>query len=124
MKNKQLIPLLIAGMVLVGWNAQAQSTSAGSSASTATQGAVVTDSQPTRQGSRKNNRMTKRNNRSANAPKSEETKYRQSSSSDGTSINNSNTTNANSNNVTTAPTGVGSASDTTSGKNTTKPPRR
>ena len=125
MNNKQLIPLLITGLVLIGWDASAQSTPAGTTTSTYPQGAVVTDSLPAQKGSRKNNRMTKRNNRSANAARSEEGKYRQSSTSDGTSINNSNTTNTNSNNVTTAPTGVGIASDTTSGKNTTrKPPRR
>lgn len=124
MKNKPLTSLLAAGFALISWAACAQSTPAGASTSPSSpQGAIVTDSLPAQKGARKNSRMNKRANRSTDAAVGEEKKYRQSSSSNGTSINNSNSTNYNSNNATNAPTGVGSASDTTK-SSTTKPPRR
>lgn len=124
MKTKSLPSLLVVGFTLITWAACAQSAPAGATTSPASpQGAIVTDSLPAQKGARKDSRMNKRANRSTNAAAGEERKYRQSSSSDGTSINNSNSTNYNSNNVTNAPTGVGSAPDTTR-SSTTKPPRR
>ena len=89
----------------------------------------MSDSMPMAQTSRKNGRMAKSGGRRAGRTtakgKAEDSKYRQSSTSDGTAINNSNSTNYNSNNVTNAPTGVGSASGSGTGANPNpKPPRR
>ena len=117
MKINQLIPLLIAGLSVVSMDGQAQTTPTGAATSPSyPAGAIVTDSLPTPRSSRKNSR-TKRGNRNANqnarrndntGADSQKGRYQQSSTANGTAINNSNATNYNSNNATNPATGVGS----------------
>ena len=117
MKIKQTIGLIIAGIALAGASGQAQTTPTGTVTGTSVpQGAVAPDSTTNPKATRSQKRAMKRNRKdrpnSATSTTRQDARYRQSSSSDGTSINNSNTTNYNSNNVTTAPTGVGSNPNT------------
>lgn len=119
MKIKQPIGLLALGIALAitpGW---AQTTPTSTASSTGyPQGAIAPDSTPaktTRGQKRAMKRSRNSMNQNANSPtnpSAQDANYRQSSSSDGTAINNSNTTNYNSNNVTNAPTGVGSNPNT------------
>ncbi|GAB3998838.1 hypothetical protein GCM10028807_47580 [Spirosoma daeguense] len=122
MKIKQTISLLTIGIALATTSSWAQSTPTGVATSTTyPQGAIATDSIPEKASRnqkkvmRENRRTMKQNvrsNRSSSNTSIQDAEYRESSASDGTSINNSNTTNYNSNNVTNAPTGAGSNPNT------------
>ena len=119
MNIKQPIGLFALGIALVitpGW-AQTTPTSTAPATGYPT-GAIAPDSTPAKT-SRSQKKAMKRNrnsmNQNANSTTNTSTQdanYRQSSASEGTSINNSNTTNYNSNNVTNAPTGAGSNPNT------------
>lgn len=113
-----LFALLIA---LTTTSGMAQTTPTGTvSPTTRPQGAVAPDSMAANESTRKQKRSMKRNRKAqrTNAQGTptntsvQNARYRESSASDGTSINNSNVTNYNSNNVTNAPTGVGSNPNT------------
>lgn len=116
MKINQTLSLLTLGAVLATGAAWAQTTPTGTATSTTyPTGAVAPDSTPVSARSQrkamKRNRKAMQQNARQNPGTStsvQDGQYRQSSSSDGTAINNSNTTNYNSNNVTNAPTGAGS----------------
>ena len=121
MKITPLFSLIALGIALVTTPGKAQTTPVGTvSSSTSPQGAVAPDSMATNESARQQKRSMKRNRKAqrANAqdtPTStsvQNARYRQSSASDGTSVNNSNVTNYNSNNVMNAPTGVGSNPNT------------
>ncbi|AUD03530.1 fasciclin domain-containing protein [Spirosoma pollinicola] len=118
MKIKQHISLFALGTALIATTGWAQTTPTGAATSTTyPQGAIAPDSMPAKP-SRDQKRAMKRNRKMTNQKAGsaatttntspQDARYRQSSSSDGTAINNSNTTNYNSNNVTNAPTGAGS----------------
>lgn len=122
MKIKPQFNLFALGAALIATTGLAQTTPTGVATSTTyPQGAIAPDSMPAKP-SRDQKRAMKRsqrmtNQKSGNASTTTNTspqdaRYRQSSSSDGTAINNSNTTNYNSNNVTNAPTGAGSNPNT------------
>ena len=114
-----LLTLSLVSISLAGW---AQTTPTGAATSTTyPTGAVVSDSAASVRPSRTQRRASKRNRANKNtmnqdsqrntggtATTSQEGQYRQSSSANGTAVNNSNSTNYNSNNATNAPTGVGS----------------
>ena len=129
MKFRPSITLLAVGIALTASTSWAQTTPTGTATSTTyPQGAIATDStsmaQPTRQqkrAMRQSKRMMNQNASKAGTTNTspQDARYRQSSASDGTSINNSNTTNYNSNNVTNAPTGAGSNPNTTGAMSTT-----
>ncbi|GAB4030366.1 fasciclin domain-containing protein [Spirosoma jeollabukense] len=119
MKIKQHIGLFALGIALVitpGW---AQTTPTSTAPATGyPQGAIAPDSTPAKT-SRSQRRAMKRSQNAMNQnaatntnTSTQDANYRQSSASEGTSINNSNTTNYNSNNVTNAPTGAGSNPNT------------
>jgi hypothetical protein len=123
MKSKQLLPFLIAAFTVVSVHSQAQTP--GAVASTPRKGGSVNSA--TSKASNKNSQHTKHNahktTRTAGA--TEDQKYRQSSASNGTSINNSNATNHNSNNATNPATGVGSPTGGKTGSSATaKTPRQ
>jgi uncharacterized surface protein with fasciclin (FAS1) repeats len=121
MKINPLYGLLALGIALITTPGKAQTTPAGTvSSSTRPQGAVAPDSMAARESARMQKRSMKRN-RKAQRSNAQDTptntsvqnaRYRESSASDGTSVNNSNVTNYNSNNVMNAPTGVGSNPNT------------
>jgi hypothetical protein len=123
MKIKPFIALLAVGIALTATTSRAQTTPTGAATSTTyPQGAIAPDSMSAGKASRQQKRAMRPNKRmmNQNASKAgatntsvQDAKYRESSASDGTSINNSNTTNYNSNNVTNAPTGAGSNPNTT-----------
>ena len=129
MKIKPSITLLAVGIVLTVTTGWAQTTPTGTATSTTyPQGAIATDSMSMSKASRQQKRTMRQNRRMTNQNASkagttntsvQDAKYRESSASDGTSINNSNTTNYNSNNVTNAPTGAGSNPNTTGVMNKT-----
>lgn len=115
-KTFGLFAAITALAVTTGW---AQTTPTGTATSTTyPQGAIAPDSAPMKgsrnqnKAMRKNRRNTQGNSGSATNTSRQDARYRESSASDGTSINNSNTTNYNSNNVTNAPTGAGSNPNT------------
>ena len=121
MKINPFYGLLALGIALATTPGKAQTTPAGTvSSSTRPQGAVAPDSMTANESSRKQKRSMKRNRKTqrANAQDTpantsvQNARYRESSASDGTTVNNSNVTNYNSNNVTNAPTGVGSNPNT------------
>ncbi len=121
MKIKLFFPLLVAGVALTTIGSWAQTTPTGTATSTTyPQGAIATDStagKMTRQQKRamkRTNRMTNQNssNSGTTNASTQDARYRQSSASNGTAVNNSNSTNYNSNNATNAPTGVGSNPNT------------
>ncbi|GAB2566962.1 fasciclin domain-containing protein [Spirosoma areae] len=123
MKIWKTLGLAAIGIALVTTTNWAQTTPTGTSTSiTYPQGAVAPDSMPAklsraqRRVMRQNRKMTNQNSK-ANAgsttnTSTQDARYRQSSSSNGTAINNSNSTNYNSNNATNAPTGAGSNPNT------------
>ena len=120
MNIKHTIGLFVAAAALMTIDSQAQTNPTGTVTSTTRpQGAVAPDSMPVKM-SRQQKRMMKKSRKQDKATTgtvsttTEEARYRASSASDGTAINNSNTTNYNSNNVTNAPTGVGSNPNTPS----------
>ena len=133
MKINRILSLLIAGVVVAIDPAGAQSTATGVAPSaTRPIGAVAPDSTPAKPAQRE--RRTQKRSRTdktnagvvdqnshmnssgttttygpaAGSANSQDARYRQSSSSNGTSINNSNTTNYNTSNAINAPTGAGS----------------
>ena len=121
MKIKLFFPLLVTGLALTTISSWAQTTPTGTAtSSTIPQGAIATDSttgKMTRQQKRamkRTNRMTNQNstNGATTNTSTQDARYRQSSASNGTAVNNSNSTNYNSNNATNAPTGVGSNPNT------------
>ena len=123
MKIKQIITGLVAfsiALIATISALQAQTRPAGTVNSNAyPQGAVRPDSMPNKTMTRAQKRATKKNRRNKAMNNAETTntsvqnaRYRESSASDGTTVNNSNVTNYNSNNVTNAPTGVGSNPNT------------
>ena len=121
MKIKLSLPLFALGIALAVPSSWAQTTPTGAATSTTyPQGAITTDS-TTGKMTRQQKRAMKRTNRTTNQnsnnsgttnTSSQDARYRQSSSSNGTAVNNSNSTNYNSNNATNAPTGVGSNPNT------------
>jgi len=145
MKIKQTLTLAALGIALAATASWAQTTPTGTiNPTTYPQGAIATDSMPAK-ASRSQKRTMKQNrktmeqnarmNRSGTTNTSpQDARYRESSASDGTAINNSNTTNYNSNNVTNAPTGAGSNPNTkgvmstttssTSTSNSSTPPKQ
>ncbi|MBD2701831.1 hypothetical protein IC229_14360 [Spirosoma sp. BT702] len=125
MKIKETLGLFVVGVALgitSSWAQSTPSTPTGVATSTTyPQGAVAPDSmsekvsRSQKKAMRENRRMMKQNarqNRTNTNTSVQDAEYKQSSASDGTSINNSNTTNYNSNNVTNAPTGAGSNPNT------------
>ena len=105
-------------MTLTVTSSLAQTTPTGTATSTTyPQGAIAPDSMSAKS-SREQKRAMKRTRKITNQNartggtatngSSQDARYRQSSASEGTAVNNSNTTNYNSNNVTNAPTGAGS----------------
>ncbi len=121
MKINPLYGLLALGIALTTTPGMAQTTPTGTvSSSTRPQGAVAPDSMAAKESTRMQKRSVKRNRKAqrANAQGTttnasvQNARYRESSASDGTSVNNSNVTNYNSNNVMNAPTGVGSNPNT------------
>lgn len=121
MKINPFYGLLALGIALATTPGKAQTTSPGTvSPSTRPQGAVAPDSMTANESSRKQKRSMKRNRKMqrANAQDTpantsvENARYRESSASGGTAVNNSNVTNYNSNNVMNAPTGAGSNPNT------------
>jgi hypothetical protein len=129
MKIAHTFSLTVAGLFLAGTVclAQTPANSVGTQMSSTTPQSTVKKDGMTDQnqgGKKKKRNKDQTGSKMSNGQISEEKRlYRESSSSDGTAINNSNTTNYNSNNVTTAPTGAGSVPvpTTTSPKNTTQP---
>lgn len=121
MTIKKTLGLLAVGTALAIPQSWAQTTPTGTATSTTyPQGAIAPDSAPM-QGSRNQNKAMRKSRRGARAnggsstntnTSRQDARYRESSASDGTSINNSNTTNYNSNNVTNAPSGAGSNPNT------------
>lgn len=119
MNIHKTLGLLAVGTALAITSGWAQTTPTGTATSTTyPQGAIAPDSAPM-QGSRKQNKTMRKNRRNTSGNSGSNTntskqdaRYRESSASDGTSLNNSNTTNYNSNNVTNAPTGAGSNPNT------------
>ncbi|GAB3959201.1 hypothetical protein GCM10028805_54870 [Spirosoma harenae] len=128
MKINGLLGLFATGIALASLTTYAQTTPTGTVTSTTIpQGAIAPDSTPAKpdrsqkRAMRQNRRQMNQNARTANGTTNttpQDAQYRQSSASDGTTINNSNTTNYNSNNVTNAPTGAGSNPNT---QNSTTP---
>ncbi|GAB3764021.1 hypothetical protein [Spirosoma pomorum] len=127
MKITHALSLTAMGLFLAGTVSLAQTPTESSAASV---GATKDGSMSTQytdknqDGKKKKKNKDRMNGKMTTGQINEEKRlYRESSSSDGTSINNSNTTNYNSNNVTTAPTGVGSVPTpaTTGTKSTTQP---
>ncbi|WP_232559621.1 fasciclin domain-containing protein [Spirosoma oryzicola] len=117
MKMNKTLSLLTLGAVLATEAVWAQSTPTGTATSTTyPQGAIATDStqgkmsKSQKRAMKRNRKEMEQNSRgnSASTTNPQDGQYRQSSSSEGTAVNNSNTTNYNSNNVTNAPTGAGS----------------
>ncbi|GAB4031641.1 fasciclin domain-containing protein [Spirosoma gilvum] len=120
MKINETLSLIAVGIALATTSTWAQTTPTGTVTSTTMpQGAIAPDSATSKAAARnqkramrqarRNMNQNNRNNANGTANTStQDAQYRQSSTSDGTAINNSNTTNYNSNNVTNAPTGVGS----------------
>ena len=117
MKINPLYGLLALGIALVSTPGMAQTTPTGTvSSTTKPQGAVAPDSTAANKSARSQKRSMKRNRKAqrtatqgtSTSTSVQSARYRESSASDGTAINNSNVTNYNSNNVTNAPTGVGS----------------
>ena len=119
MDIKKTVGLFAVGAALAVTPSWAQTTPTGTATSTTyPQGAIAPDSAPMK-GSRNQNKSMRKNRREARANSGgatntsrQDARYRESSASDGTSINNSNTTNYNSNNVTNAPSGAGSNPNT------------
>ncbi len=118
MKIKQHISLFALGTALIATTGWAQTTPTGvATSSSYPQGAIAPDSMPAKP-SKEQKRAMKRNRKLTNQKAGsaatttntspQDARYRQSSASEGTAVNNSNTTNYNSNNVTNAPTGAGS----------------
>ena len=121
MKINPIYGLLALGIALITTPGMAQTTPTGTvSSTTRPQGAVAPDSGAANESTRKQKRSMKRNRKAqrANAQDTpantsvQNARYRESSASDGTAVNNSNVTNYNSNNVMNAPTGVGSNPNT------------
>lgn len=121
MKINHSIGLLTLATALTVTAGLAQTTPAGTVHSTTyPQGAIAPDSMSAKESARMQKRAMKRNRRAERANASgtttnttvQDARYRESSVSDGTAINNSNVTNYNSNNVTNAPTGAGSNPNT------------
>jgi|GEM_PF-831419 len=116
MKLIGTLSLLAFGVVLATDAAWAQTTPTGTAtSSTYPTGAVAPDSTPAssrsqRRAMKRNRKAMQQNSRmnSGTSTSTQDADYRQSSTSNGTAVNNSNTTNYNSNNVTNAPTGAGS----------------
>ena len=117
MKVKKTLYLLTLGLASLSVAGRAQTTPTGAATSTTyPTGAVVSDSIPMGKAARNQRRAMKRSRNAASkqrnsgsaAATSQEGQYRQSSSANGTAINNSNSTNYNSNNSTNNATGVGS----------------
>ncbi|WP_080057436.1 fasciclin domain-containing protein [Spirosoma aerolatum] len=133
MKINGTLSLMAIGIALASTTTWAQTTPTGTvSSSSIPQGAVAPDSAPAKAAARNQKRAMRQARRSMNQNSTngtgnttaQDAQYRQSSTSDGTAINNSNTTNYNSNNVTNAPTGAGSNPNTmtNSGNTTTSAP--
>lgn len=121
MKINGTSSLIAIGIALATTATWAQTTPTGTvSSSTIPQGAIAPDSTPSKAAARNQKRAMRQARRSMNQNSAtgtgntttQDAHYRQSSTSDGTAINNSNTTNYNSNNVTNAPTGAGSNPNT------------
>lgn len=121
MKINSSIGLVAVGIALATTPGWAQTTPTGTvNPTTYPQGAIAPDSMSVNQSSRMQKRAMKRNRRAerANARTTttnasvQDARYRESSASEGTSVNNSNVSNYNSNNVTNAPTGAGSNPNT------------
>lgn len=118
MKINHPLSVLALGTALITTASWGQTTPTGTATSTTyPQGAITTDSvsaKPSRdqkRALRRNRKMTNQASNNAGTTTNtspQDARYRKSSASDGTTLNNSNTTNYNSNNVTNAPTGVGS----------------
>ncbi len=121
MKINPLYGLFALGIALIATPGMAQTTPAGTvSSTTKPQGAVAPDSMDAKQSARRQKRSMKRNRKAQRANTKDastntsvqDARYRESSASDGTAVNNSNVTNYNSNNVMNAPTGAGSNPNT------------
>lgn len=122
MKIKLSLPLFALGIALTAPTSWAQTTPTGTAtSSTIPQGAIATDSttgKMTRQQKRAMKRTKRMTNQNSNTnsgttnTSTQDARYRQSSASNGTAVNNSNSTNYNSNNATNAPTGAGSNPNT------------
>ncbi|QKZ12522.1 hypothetical protein [Spirosoma sp. KUDC1026] len=137
MKIAHTLSLAITGLILTGTVSLAQTPTptpvapvGTQSSSTIPQGTVKDDAMYTQyvekdqDGKKKKKAKNQTGSKMTNGQASKEKQlYRESSTSDGTAINNSNTTNYNSNNVTTAPTGAGSVPvpATTRPNSTTQP---
>lgn len=122
MKIPQALNLLALVTILSAGDALAQTTPTGTATGATTPtGAVAPDSSPAsgRNANRANRSRNRANRNAQSTNRSQEGQYRQSSSANGTSINNSNSTNYNSNNATNAPTGVGSNPNTSNPTSTT-----
>ncbi|WP_020599904.1 fasciclin domain-containing protein [Spirosoma panaciterrae] len=130
MKINGTLSLIAIGIALATTSTWAQTTPTGTvSSSTIPQGAIAPDSTPSKAAARNQKRAMRQARRSMNQNSTtgtgntttQDAHYRQSSTSDGTAINNSNTTNYNSNNVTNAPTGAGSNPNTMTNMGNTTP---
>ncbi|WP_420151351.1 hypothetical protein [Spirosoma sp.] len=131
MKLKHSFSLVALGMALATTSVLAQTTPTGTATSTTyPQGAIAPDSMPMKasreqkKAMRQNRKSNRKNTGSTTNTSVQDARYRESSASDGTSINNSNTTNYNSNNVTNAPTGAGSNPNTVNTPATTSTPQK
>lgn len=129
MEISKTFGLIAVGIALATTPAWAQTTPTGTATSTTyPQGAIAPDStsgqtpRDQKRAMKQNRRNARRNAGTTTNTSTQDARYRESSSSDGTSINNSNTTNYNSNNVTNAPTGAGSNPNTTTSPTTPKKP--
>lgn len=122
----QSISLFAIGIALAATPSRAQTTPTGTiSPTTYPQGAIAPDSMSSKAASRSQKKAMKQSRRLMNQnaktngttnTSPQDARYRQSSASDGTTMNNSNLTNYNSNNATNAPTGVGSNPGTVGSK--------
>lgn len=123
MKSKLFLSFFVAAMTLASISSQAQTPGA-VAATPDSRGRVRST---TSKASQKNSQVIKQRSRTVNPTSgtttTENQKYRQSSASNGTSVNNSNSTNYNSNNATNPTTGVGSPTGGQTGKTTARPPR-
>ncbi|QDK81240.1 fasciclin domain-containing protein [Spirosoma sp. KCTC 42546] len=132
MKMNQFFGLFAIGIALATTATWAQTTPTGTiSPTTYPQGAIAPDSMSSKAASRSQKKAMKQSRRLLNQnakatangttnTSPQDARYRQSSTSDGTTMNNSNLTNYNSNNATNAPTGVGS-NPNTAGSKTSQP---
>ncbi|MVM28852.1 fasciclin domain-containing protein [Spirosoma sp. HMF4905] len=124
MKINPSVGLFALGIALAITTSWAQTTPTGTvSSTTYPQGAIAPDSISSKAAARNQKRAIKQSRRMMNQnaragnnsttnTSPQDARYRQSSTSDGTTMNNSNLTNYNTNNATNAPTGVGSNPNT------------